>query len=225
MVAGNLQSGRLLFIAHESYQPGVIGLVAGRLVEQYYRPSIVLSIGETHAKASARSISGFNIIEFIRTASQHLVDAGGHPMAAGFTVEIAKLTVLQEALVQKADELLTEDIFLRTIKIDCELPFAIINTELFEALRKFEPFGMGNPEPVFMSKDVQIIEKRLIGKDQTHVKLKLTQEGRIFDAIAFRMAEATAEMKIGDTVNIAYTIDENVWTGSRSLQLKVKDIH
>jgi len=222
--AGNLQSGKLLFIAHESYQPGVIGLVAGRLVEQYYRPSIVLSIGETYAKASARSISGFNIIEFIRTASQHLVDAGGHPMAAGFTVEVAKLTILQEALTQKADELLTEDMLLRTIKIDCELPFAIINTELFEALKQMAPFGMGNPEPVFMSKNVTIVDKRLIGKDQTHVKFKLSQEGKTFDAIAFRMAESTAEMKIGDTVDIAYTIDENVWNGNRSLQLKIKDI-
>lgn len=220
----NLQNGKILFIAHESYQPGVIGLVAGRLVEQYYRPAIVFSIGETHAKASARSIQGFNIIEFIRTASEHLVDAGGHPMAAGLTVEIVKLPFLQEALMQKAQEVLTDEMFIRTIKIDCELPFSVISDELFHRLQQFSPFGMGNPEPVFMTKNVKIMDKRIIGKDQKHVKFKFSQDAKTFDAIGFGMAEQIVEMKVGDTVDIVYTIDENIWNGNKNLQLKIRDI-
>lgn len=220
----NLQTEKLLFVAHESYQPGVIGLVAGKLVEAYYRPSIVLAIGETHAKASARSISGFNIIEFIRSASEHLVDAGGHPMAAGFTVEVTKITQLQEFLTKKAQTLLTDDMFLRTIKIDCEIPFSLITNDFFEELKKFSPFGMGNAEPVFISRDVTVLDKRLIGKDQKHVKFKLSQDGKTFDAVAFSMAEQTIGMKNGDQIDIVYTIDENTWNGKKSLQLKIRDM-
>jgi single-stranded-DNA-specific exonuclease len=219
-----LHERKLLFVGSKTYQPGVIGLVAGRLVESYYRPTIVLSIGETHAKASARSISGFNIIEFIRSGSEYLVDVGGHPMAAGFTVEKSKLIILEEFLSKKADEMLTDDIFLRKLKIDCELPFSVITNELYAALKQFEPFGMGNSEPVFMTTSVTIVDKRVIGKDQKHVKFKFSKDGKTFDAVGFGMAEQTVKMNIGDIVNIAYTIDENIWNNTKTLQLKIKDI-
>lgn len=219
-----LTTAKLLFVAHESYQPGVIGLVAGRLVEEFYRPSIVLSVGGEYAKASARSIRGFNIIEFIRSASEHLVDAGGHPMAAGFTVETKKIEILRKALTKKAEELLTEDAFIRKITIDCELPFAAITTELCHAIAALSPFGMGNPEPIFMTKNVLVKNRRLIGKDQKHVKLFLEKDGKIFDAIAFGMAETFANVKEGEAIDIAYTLDENTWNGTTKLQLKLKDV-
>lgn len=218
-----LKTQNLLFIAHETYQPGVIGLIAGRLVEEFYRPAIVLSIGETHSKASARSIAGFNIIEFIRTASHLLVDAGGHPMAAGFTVETAKITELQETLAKKADEVLADESFTRVLKIDCELPLSVVNLDLYRAIAKLAPFGMGNAEPVFMS-SVEVVDKRFIGRDMRHVKLKVQSEKlKVVDAIAFGMAEQAVNVKTGDTIDIAYTIDENEWNGNTMLQLKVKN--
>jgi single-stranded-DNA-specific exonuclease len=219
-----LHEGKLLFVGNQAYQSGLIGLVAGRLVESYYRPTIVLSIGETHAKASARSISGFNIIEFIRSGSEYLVDVGGHPMAAGFTVEKSKLMVLEKFLSKKADEMLTDDMFLRKLTIDCEVPFSLITDELYTALKQFAPFGMGNFEPVFMTTNVMLVDKRVIGKDQRHVKFIFSQGKKKFDAIAFGMAEITTTMQINDTVSIAYTIDENIWNGTKNLQLKIKDI-
>lgn len=221
----NAKVKSLLFVAHETYPPGVIGLVAGRLVEEFYRPSIVLSIGETYSKASARSIAGFNIIDFIRTASEHLVDAGGHPMAAGFTVETAKLKRLQQALEAKAEELLTEAMMHRIIKIDCELPLDIITTNVYEAIQQLAPFGMANYEPVFMSKDVIVSDFRFIGRDQKHLKLQVqNQEGTCtMEAIAFGMAERAKDFHLGDKLDIAYYIDINEWNNQRRLQLKVRD--
>ncbi len=222
----NSNSGikNVLFIADQSYQPGVIGLVAGRLVEEFYRPSIVLSIGEQYSKASARSVRGFNIIEFIRSASDYLVDAGGHPMAAGFTVETAKLTLLQKVLEKKAQEVVTEEHLTRTLKIDCELSLPAVNILLYEALQQLSPFGMGNPEPLFITKQVVASDIRLIGKESTHMKFKITQGEYSIDCIAFGMADKSADIQNGTRVDIAYTINMNEWNGRKSLQLKVKDI-
>jgi len=216
----------LLFISHESYQQGVIGLVAGKLVEEFYKPAIVVSIGEKFSKASARSVSGFNIIEFIRSASELLVDAGGHPMAAGFTVETSKLLILQKTLEEKAEELLDEDKLTRTLKIDCEIPLSFINENLYDEIQKLSPFGMGNPEPTFISRKVIIEDMRLVGRDGKHVKLKVKGEKLkvALGGIAFGMGEQSSKLHIGDKVDVAYTIDENIWNGNKSLQLKVKDL-
>ncbi len=211
---------KLLFIADESYQQGVIGLIAGRLVEEFYRPSIVVSIGETHSKASARSISGFNMIEFIRTASHLLVDAGGHPMAAGFTVETTKLMLLQKHLEEKAEEMIDESMLQRSLRIDCEIPMEIIDQSLYKELQALAPFGMKNPEPTFVSRGVVIEDMRLIGKDKKHVKFKF----KVIGGIGFGLAEKTAELHVGDKVDIVYTIDENEWNGNKTLQFKVRDI-
>ncbi len=224
MQASSLKS--LLFIGHESYPEGVIGLVAGRLVEEFYRPAIVLSLRENHAKASARSVSGFNMIEFLRSFPEDFINVGGHPMAAGFTINIDNFDTLKAKLEAKADELLTEEILTRSLKIDCELPLGYVTQELFDELQKLGPFGMANPEPVFLSKDVEVLEWKIIGKDGKHIKLVVRSQelDARFDAIAFGMAEQLRSLSIGDKISLAYTIDENEWNGRKKLQLKVKDI-
>ncbi|MEK7092773.1 MAG: DHHA1 domain-containing protein, partial [Patescibacteria group bacterium] len=217
---------KLLFLFDESYQQGIIGLIAGRLVEEFYRPSIVVSKGEIYSKASARSVRGFNIIEFIRSSSEFLVDAGGHPMAAGFTVETKNLEKLQISLEDKAEELLHKDLLVRSLHIDMQLPLEIISQELFDATQTLSPFGMNNPEPTFMSKNVQIIDMRFVGKEKKHLKFKFSpnDEADQIDAIAFGFGDRSSEFKIGDTVDIVYIIDENHWNGNTLLQLKIKDI-
>ena len=223
----------LLFIAHESYEQGVIGLVAGKMVEEFYRPSIVVSIGEKYSKASARSISGFNIIEFIREHSSYLVDAGGHPMAAGFTVETAKLLELQKTLEDRAELLIDKDLLTRSLKIDCELSLSFVDLNLYEALQKLGPFGMGNPEPTFISRSVVVEDVRLVGAEGKHLKFKFripasqrgeqNSEFRI-EGIGFGMGETSTKIHIGEKVDIVYTIDENEWNGEKRLQLKIKDL-
>ncbi len=236
----------LLFVANDSYEEGIIGLVAGKLVEEYYRPAIVVSIGEKISKASARSIAGFNIIEFIRLGSAHLINAGGHPMAAGFTIETEKINTLQKFLEDIATQKLTEDSLTPILKIDMEIPLSFVSTELFENLQQLGPFGMGNPEPVFASRGVEVVDARTIGRDKNHLKMvvsvnsrhpersegssqKGTDSGQTrmtenIEAIAFGMGEYAQKLNPGQKIDIAYTIDENEWNGRKSLQLKIRDI-
>ncbi len=220
----SLGKGKLLFVAHESYAPGVIGLVAGKLVEEFYRPAIVLSKGEKYSKASARSIHGFNIIEFIRQASEFLVDAGGHPMAAGFTVETEKLDVLQEKLEKLAEKLLNNDSFIRNLRIDAKIPFSFLNFELTDIIEKLAPFGMKNPQPVFETDKVTIEDMKLIGKTGAHIKFLFSQENEKISAIAFGMGDRAPKLHIGDKIDIVYSIEDDSWNGNRRLQLKIKDI-
>jgi len=215
----------LLFVVHESYDQGVIGLVAGKLVEEFYRPAIVISKGEKFSKASARSISGFNMIEFIRSVSEFLVDAGGHPMAAGFTVETAKLPRLQKALEERAGALLNADLLTRSLRVDCEIPLSLIDNDLNNAIEKLSPFGMKNPEPTFLTKNVLIEDMRLVGNEGKHLKFTFSdlKSGARFGAIAFGMGEMFSKIKVGDKLNIVYVIDENEWNEEKRLQLKIRD--
>lgn len=219
-----LEVKKLLFVSHESYQQGVIGLIAGKLVEEFYRPSIVVAIGEKTSKASARSVKGFNIIEFIRSASELLVDVGGHPMAAGFTVETAKLSLLEEKLTTLADKLVDDELLIRTLNIDCEIDLAYVTKTFYEQLQALEPFGMANPQPTFVSRKVIIEDMRLVGNGGKHIKLKVQSEKFKIDAIAFGFGKRAGEFHVGDAVDIVYTIEENVWNGSSKLQLKIKDM-
>ena len=216
---------KLLFVSHESYEPGVIGLIAGRLTEEYYRPSIVISIGEVYSKASARSVSGFNIIEFIRLSSHLLVDAGGHPGAAGFTVETSKLLELQTFLEREAKTKIAKELLVRRLAIDCELELPLVSDKLFSEIQKHSPFGYGNPEPTFLAKNVLIENIRIVGADQKHLKIELKTQSSEFKigGILFNY-DQTLGLSIGDKVNIVYAISQNEWNGSKKLELKIKDI-
>ncbi len=223
--ASNFEKEKLLFISDKSYEQGVIGLVAGRLVEEFYIPSIVIAKGKTYSKASARSVSGFNIIEFIRSELELLIDVGGHPMAAGFTIKTSKLALLEKNLKKKAEELLDEEKLKRSLKIDLELPILNLTQNLYDAIQKLQPFGMKNPEPTFLSKNFIVSDIRLVGNGSKHLKmyLKLQNSNIGLDAIAFGMGEGNS-FKIGDSIDLVYTIDENEWNGNKKIQLKIRDI-
>jgi len=220
----NLKDKKLLFIADESYQQGIIGLIAGRLSEEFYRPSIVISKGKEFSRASARSVKGFNIIEFIRQASEFLTASGGHAMAAGFTVETVNLEKLKEKLEKLSEKLIDIKKLVRVQRIDCEIPLELINLEFFKEIKKLEPFGMNNPMPVFYSS--AIIENiRLVGKDGKHLRLSLrTDSGFRIDGIGFGIGEKYSTLALGKNADIVYTIDENEWNGEKKLQLKIKNI-
>jgi len=217
---------KLLFVYDESYNQGVIGLVAGRLVEQYYRPAIVLAVGSEFSKASARSVAGFNIIEAIREAADLLVDAGGHPMAAGFTVETKNLELLKVRMESLGEKALSIDILTRKLRVDAEVPLSAATEELWKAIQQLQPFGVGNPEPVLVSRNVIIKDVRLVGATKKHLKLSIVDRDtrKQYDGIGFSMAEYYAQLQSGTPVDIAYTVDMNEWNGSKKLQFKVKDI-
>jgi single-stranded-DNA-specific exonuclease len=215
----------LLFIADESYQQGIVGLIAGRMVEEYYLPSIIISKGEKYSRASARSVKGFNIVEFLRSASDLLIDVGGHPMAAGFTVETAKLDLLEKKLFENAQKLLTKEHLERILRIDLELDHLLINDETYSQIQKLEPFGMANPEPTFLTKNLTISNMKIVGKDGRHLKFQFTVQNSKFKigAIAFGIGEKN-KLKIGDKVDVVYTMEENTWNGYKNIELKIKDL-
>lgn len=219
---------KILFVSDTSYNQGVIGLVAGRLAEEYYRPAVVIAEGREISKASARSISGFNLVEAIRTCSDILIDVGGHPMAAGFTVETKYLPELKIRLENLADQQLDESSLIRELRVDMSIPLNFATEELWNQIRNLEPFGFGNPEPVFVSRGTVVLDTRTVGTDRKHLKLTIAQPGGAnrsgYDCIAFGMGKLAPDIKPGQIIDLAYAIDINIWNGNRKLQLKIKDI-
>jgi len=213
----------VLVLAHESYHEGVIGLAAAKLVEEFHRPSIVISKGKIYSKASARSIAGFNIIEAIRKLGGLIEGGGGHPMAAGFTIATEKISLFSQKIEEVANPLLTNEVLSKKLKIDLNLHFNRINNDLYGEIKKFEPTGIGNPTPVFVTEKANIYDVRCVGSDRSHLKLKLKEKEIIFDAIAFGMGEYYSKLSPGKPMGVAYTIEEDLWNGNEKLQLKVRD--
>lgn len=214
---------RIIVVAHETYNQGVVGLMASKLVEYHYKPSLVLSVGDTYAKGSARSIKGVNIIEMIRSVSEFVIQAGGHPMAAGFTVDATKIDQFREALELRAQDVVQDEHLQRIITIDMKLDWQVISTKFYNILQTLAPFGMANYEPVFMTESVEVCDVRTIGKDRSHYKLLLEKEGKRLEAVAFNMVDQY-KLAISNTIDVVYTIDFDTWNGKNKVALKIKDL-
>ncbi len=215
----NAKLKSLIIVADKTYNVGIIGLIAGRLTEEFYRPAIVLSIGEKYSKASARSIAGFNIIEFIRKAEEFLVDAGGHPMAAGFTIKNSKIKKILKKFEELSENIITKEMLKRVIKIDTEILLEDVGSELYEKLTKLSPFGVGNPQPIFLTRNLLISDARIVGIDGRHMMLRLiSPDGKPIDAIGFNFSGRADEIKIGDRIDAVYAIDREVWPARNTTQ-------
>jgi single-stranded-DNA-specific exonuclease len=219
----NVTSEKIIVIAGKDYHEGVIGLAAGRLVEEFYRPAIVLSTKGEVSKASARSISGFNIIEAIRAVSLHL-EGGGHPMAAGFSIETNRIDKFTKEINKYANKFLTAEILEKKLRIDCEVCFDQLNYDLLDKLTQFEPTGLGNPGATFLTKQVELIDSKPVGREARHLKLKLKQNEHTFDSIYFGGGEMYSKLTPGKKIDIVYNLEDNSWNGYKNLQLKVKDL-
>ena len=215
---------KVIVLADEKYHEGVIGLAAAKLVEKFYKPAIVMSKKGNIAKASARSIFGFNIIEAIRTLEEHYIEGGGHPMAAGFSIKTENIEIFTKKINDFAAKNLTDEILQRRLKIDCQINFNLINSDLVKELSLFGPTGTGNPEPIFMSRGVELLDARTVGRDSKHLKLKVKQNGYILDSIYFGGGEIYSELTPGSKLNLVYSPEKNVWMGKESIQLKIKDV-
>lgn len=217
----NSANNNVILIANEDYHEGVIGLIASHLVDRYYLPAVVIALSETEGKGSARSIPGFNITDAFSRLSDYLEKFGGHEMAAGFSIKREKIDDFRAALSELAGSSLTEDMLVRQMNVDMELPFNILTPSLVNKISDFEPFGAGNYKPVFCS-SARVLDAKGVGQDNKHLKMSLVQGKFKFDAIAFGMGKYLG--KLGEEIDVAYNLEENVWNGVRNLQLKVKDI-
>lgn len=211
-----------VIVIEGNYHEGVIGLASGRVTEKFYRPSIVLSRGEKISKASARSIFGFNIIAAIKETGL-ILEGGGHPMAAGFSIESEKISEFKLKINEIGAKLLTTELLERKLKVDIEINFDDITESLVDKLKKFEPIGNGNFSPIFLSKSVKIIESKTVGSDGRHLKIKLEQNNIKMESIWFN-ADSDKLLKKDKVFDIVYSIEENTWNNKTSIQLKIKDL-
>ena len=221
------ETSNLVFVHSDTFHQGVIGLIAGKLVETYHRPAIVVSVGSEFCKASARSVKGVNIVELIKVASDLLVSVGGHPMAAGFTVKKEKLNKLEKKLLASSQILIkTEDLTEKRL-IDLELDIAFLNWDLYREIQQLSPFGQANPPPLFAGFNNTVLDYSLVGRDKNHLKLLLSSKlnsRKAFSAIGFNFSPVFPELKLGALVDIIYQIEEDNWNHLRSLILKLKDV-
>jgi single-stranded-DNA-specific exonuclease len=222
--ADNKKWRGIILLSHESYHEGVVGLAASRLVGRFYRPAIVISQGTKLSKASARSIPGFNIIKAIRELEDMIMDGGGHPMAAGFSIETKKIKEFSKKLEEISIPLLTDELLTRKLKIDMEADFSQLNWKLLKVISLFEPTGINNSTPLFVTKGISVLNARQVGADGKHLKLTLENKGKVFDAIAFGFGNLSSELSPGESIDAVYVFEENIWNGNRNLQLKIRDI-
>ncbi|MCA6449387.1 MAG: single-stranded-DNA-specific exonuclease RecJ [Chitinophagaceae bacterium] len=216
-------SRKTTVVFQEHWHKGVVGIVASRLIETYYRPTIVLTLSGDYVAGSARSVAGFNLYEAIHACREHLLGYGGHFAAAGMTLLPEKVASFAEAFEEEVNKLITDDLLIPEIIIDAEIGFADITPSFFSILSQMEPFGPDNMRPVFIARKVTDTGFSKIVKEQ-HIRFVLKQNNISFTGIGFNMADKFPLLQQQQPIDIVFTIDENVWNGETSLQLKMIDL-
>ncbi len=214
-----------IVLYNKEWHPGVIGIVAARLVEKYNVPSIVLTSVNGIAKGSARSINGFNLYEALKKCEDKLIQFGGHCHAAGLEINLDKIDEFRESFNAIAREELTRNELQPEIEIDAELNFDEINNVFINILTFFEPYGPGNAVPVFVTRNVQVVGAVRNAKSDTHIfKVRDPESKKIFDAIFFLSKDYKDEIKTGNHIDICYSVEKNLWNGRESIKLRVRDL-
>ncbi len=208
------------------WHKGVIGIVASKVIEEYYKPTIVLTKSEGKITGSARSVADFDLYSAIDRCKHLLTNFGGHKHAAGLTLEEDKLEDFINCFEATVSEKITEEQKKPVLFIAGELSFSSITPSLVKILRRFEPYGPKNMHPVFVTREVRDTGySRLIGKNGEHLSLQLTDKsGKVLKATAFNMSKYWDDIKTGKKFHIAYTIEENEFNGKRRIELRIKDI-
>lgn len=217
----------IIIVSSPNYHEGVVGLIAGKLVEAYAKPAIVIAENETMGKASARSVAGVNIVELIRQVRDDLLEVGGHPLAAGFGVSLEKIAIVKDRLEKIALLQITQDMLLPSLEVELVLPAKFLTVETAASLDAFAPFGQLNREPVFGLENLQIAAVQKIGQEGKHLKLMLQiaqHPEQQFTALAWNKAAWADEFLPGQLVKVAATLEINEWRHRQSLQLMIKDV-
>lgn len=221
-------NSRTTVLYNPLWKKGVIGIVASRLIETYYRPTVILTESNGFATGSARSVHGYDLYQAIEACSDLLESFGGHMFAAGLTLKKENIRPFMDRFEQYVNSTITEEQLVPRIFIDTELSFSEINEDFFKIMSQFQPFGPENMSPVFVSRNVfDTGSGRMVGSSGEHLKLDLCQEStgqRSFPAIAFSQANHFEYIKGGNPFDICYSLEINEFRGNRNLQLNVRDI-
>jgi single-stranded-DNA-specific exonuclease len=211
----------VLIDGDESYSIGVIGLVAGKLADGFYKPAIIISLGPELCQGSCRSIPEFDVIAALEECHNLLTAFGGHPLAAGFTVTRQNLTQLEERITTLATDQLGHLDLRPEIAIDAELPLSTFSGETFNLMQKLSPFGRGNPQPTFLTRQVEVIECRNFGNQGEWLRLKLKQGSVTWQAVDFESQRTREE--IPSYIDIVYNLEKSRWNGEEVLSLNLRD--
>ncbi len=211
-------------VYNENWHKGVIGIVASRLTEKYYRPTVVLTASNGHVAGSARSVLGFDLYEALSECSDLLEQFGGHKYAAGLTMKTENIPAFQAKFEEVVSASIPDELLIQQIPIDAELKLIDLDSKFFRILNQFEPFGPQNMSPIFLSKNVKLLGQATeVGNK--HLKMCVFQEGsHRFDCIGFGLAEYLPQINQGISFDICFCIEENNWRDRRSLQLNIKGI-
>lgn len=220
----DVETDSAIVLHQESWHPGVIGIVASRLVERYYRPTIMLTTVDGVVKGSARSISGFDIHQALKRCEDKLLQFGGHKYAAGLSVDPDRVDEFKEAFNAVAKELLTDELLTPRLNIEAEIDLDELTPKFVSVLNRFAPYGPGNMRPVFAARNVELYgPPKIVGNN--HLRFKVRKNGRVFDAIGFNLGGLIERLQNGSkTVNIAFSIDEGEYAGELVPQLKIRDV-
>jgi single-stranded-DNA-specific exonuclease len=211
----------VLIDSDESYSIGVIGLVAGKIADEFYKPAIIISLGSELCQGSCRSIPEFDVVAALESCHNLLATFGGHPLAAGFTVTRQNLARLGERITTLATDQLGHLDLRPKIVIDAELPLATFSGETFNLMQKLSPFGRGNSQPTFLTRQVEVIECRNFGNQGEWLRLKLKQGNVTWQAVDFESRRAREE--IPSHIDIVYNLEKSRWNGEEVLGLNLRD--
>jgi single-stranded-DNA-specific exonuclease len=212
----------LLFAAAPDFLAGIVGLVASRLVDEFYRPAVVVKVGAEVSRGSCRSIEEFHVTRALDECRDLLVRHGGHAAAAGFTVANENLDKLAARLQEMAAAQLAGVELSPVLSVDVEVELARMSWELQRELARLEPCGYANPHPLFLSRNVRLLGQRAVGNGGRHLKLTLSDGQTRWDGIAFRQGEWAG--KLPDRVDLVYHLEINEWNDRQRLQLNVQDV-
>ena len=211
----------VVFQSH--WHKGVVGIVASRLIEHYYRPTIVLTQSGEYVAGSARSVPGFNLYEAVHACREHLIGYGGHFAAAGLTLEIEKVEAFRNKFEEIVSATIHPELLIPEIIIDAEINLSDIQWPFYNILQQMEPFGPENLRPVFVAKKVWNTGYSKIVKED-HIKFSLKQNNTVFSGIGFKMADKFHLLQMNNPIDVVFKIDENEWNGNKTLQLRVIDL-
>lgn len=219
----DIKNTKVIVIAGEGWHQGVIGIVASKIVEKYYRPTILLTIEDGIAKGSARSVEGFNIFEALCESSQFLTKFGGHEMAAGLTIAIENIKDFRIFINEYASNKMDEETLIPKLYLEDNIDVSEVSLELISQLKKMEPFGVGNPQPIF-SLEAKVNSFSLLGKEKQHLKIILENSHKSLDAIGFGLGEYYDKLLQGQEIIAAGSLDINKWNNNIKAQLIIKDL-
>ena len=214
----------MLVVWGKGWHRGVIGIVASKLVDMYHRPTIVLAVDGDEAHGSGRSISGFDLLASLEHCGELFTRFGGHRHAAGMTIDTDRLKELRGRLTEYANERLGPEELTPRLRVDGSLPLSAITPEVVAGLRAMEPFGAGNPRPVFHSGSVSVVRGPKIMKSR-HLSMSVRQDGHVLRAVAWRMADRADFVSThADNLDVAFNLTENHFRGETTIELSVADL-